>query len=46
MKIALVPSHWRQLIRGTVEDSVDSGGLMCPTISGTGLSGLSWIKWP
>jgi len=42
----LVHSKWSRLIRGTVEDSDDSGGLMCPIVSGIGSPGLYWIKGP
>ena len=29
-----------------MEDSDDSGGLMCPIVSGIGSPGLYWIKGP
>jgi len=38
---ALVRSKWRQLIRGTEEDSDDSEGLLCLIVSSTTTSSPS-----
>jgi len=40
---ASVHINWRRLIRD-IEENSDKRGLMCPTVSGTGSPGLSWIK--
>jgi len=41
---ALVRGKWRRLIRGTVEDSDDSGGLMYLVPAQPGYSGLKGRK--
>ena len=46
----LVCGKWRRLIRCTITIvmilALLEGGVMCPTVCGTGSPGLSWIKGP